>query len=86
MWPGCHRPSSQTEAHHLVPWAAGGSTSLDNLASYCSWHHHRFHAGEGWSTGLLAGVPFVRPPRSVDPAQPMWFHARFLADRVGLAA
>jgi hypothetical protein len=28
------------EIHHLVPFAEGGPTSLDNLARLCRWHHH----------------------------------------------
>src|SRR5260370_2829109 len=30
-WPGCDRPPSWTAAHHVVHWAHGGSTDLDNL-------------------------------------------------------
>jgi hypothetical protein len=83
VWPGCHRPSAQAEAHHLVPWQHGGGTSLENLALFCSSHHHRVHAEEGWESGLLDGIPFVRNARRGDGKQ---FHARFLAHRVPLAA
>lgn len=38
--PGCDRPPSQCEAHHLWHWARGGPTDLDNLQLLC-WHHHR---------------------------------------------
>jgi hypothetical protein len=34
--------------HHIVPWKAGGSTDLDNLALLCEFHHHRVHR-KGWS-------------------------------------
>jgi len=83
VWPRCHRPSAQTEAHHLIPWQHGGGTSLENLALFCSSHHHRLHEDEGWETGLLDGIPFVRDTRRGGRRQ---FHARFLAHRVTLAA
>jgi hypothetical protein len=31
VWPGCDRPSSWTNAHHLLHWGHGGDTNLDNL-------------------------------------------------------
>ncbi|HEY8755920.1 MAG TPA: HNH endonuclease signature motif containing protein [Candidatus Dormibacteraeota bacterium] len=30
-WPGCDRPASWTAAHHVIHWAQGGRTDLDNL-------------------------------------------------------
>ena len=38
--PGCNRPPSHCEAHHIWHWARGGPTDLDNLQLLC-WHHHR---------------------------------------------
>lgn len=43
--PGCDQPPSRCEAHHLVHWAAGGKTNLDNLALLCWRHHRREHRG-----------------------------------------
>ncbi|QCC76530.1 HNH endonuclease signature motif containing protein [Nocardioides daphniae] len=40
---GCDIPGTWSEAHHLVPWAHGGVTDLDNAALLCSRHHHRAH-------------------------------------------
>jgi hypothetical protein len=50
VWPGCHRPASWGEIHHLRHWAQGGSTDLDNLVTICRAHHWRVHEG-GW--GLI---------------------------------
>jgi hypothetical protein len=48
--------------HHLVHWADGGSTDLDNLVTLCGHHHRLVHEG-GWG---LVGHPgrhltFLRP-------------------------
>jgi hypothetical protein len=42
-FPGC--TTKRTQAHHIVHWADGGPTSMDNLVSLCSRHHHRHHEG-----------------------------------------
>jgi hypothetical protein len=38
-FPNCDQPFSNTEAHHILPWWAGGTTSLDTLVSLCGRHH-----------------------------------------------
>jgi len=40
---GCDRPPRWTDAHHLVHWADGGPTSLDNLVLLCRRHHRMAH-------------------------------------------
>src|SRR6266511_3114686 len=50
-FPGCDRPPQWTDAHHLVAWANGGPTDLDNLVSICRWHHSAVHEG-GWTLNL----------------------------------
>ena len=40
---GCHRRPSQCQAHHVIHWANGGPTDLDNLALLCHQHHHQLH-------------------------------------------
>ena len=47
VWPNCDRPVSWTSAHHLVHWAQGGSTELQNLVLLCHRHHRLVHEG-GW--------------------------------------
>jgi len=47
VWPGCERPASWTEGHHLVHWLHGGGGNLPNLALLCHRHHWLVHEG-GW--------------------------------------
>ena len=44
VFPGCDRPPGWAEAHHIVHWAQGGITALENAALLCSRHHHQVHA------------------------------------------
>ena len=46
-WPGCERPASWCDGHHLVHWIDGGDTDLDNLVLLCRRHHRMLHEG-GW--------------------------------------
>ncbi|MEQ8841464.1 MAG: DUF222 domain-containing protein [Acidimicrobiales bacterium] len=50
-FPGC-AASSWLHAHHVVHWAEGGHTDLDNLVSLCGFHHHAVHEG-GWSVAVV---------------------------------
>jgi hypothetical protein len=50
-FPGCDRPTGWCEAHHVNPFPAG-PTSLENLALFCSTHHHKLHDGTGWTAVL----------------------------------
>jgi hypothetical protein len=43
-FPGCKRQPLACDAHHLVHWADGGGTSLDNLVLLCRAHHTLIHA------------------------------------------
>lgn len=40
---GCDVPIAWTEAHHLDPWAAGGTTDLARGVRICPRHHHVVH-------------------------------------------
>jgi hypothetical protein len=41
--PGCTRPPAMCHAHHIIHWADGGTTSLDNLVLVCGEHHRVLH-------------------------------------------
>ena len=42
-WHGCDAPAGWCDAHHIVHWADGGATSLDNLRLLCRRHHRAIH-------------------------------------------
>ena len=50
-FPGCNRPASFTDAHHIVFWRHGGTTDLANLVLLCARHHHLIHQ-PGWNLVL----------------------------------
>jgi hypothetical protein len=65
-FPGCDRPPRWCEAHHIVPWAHGGPTSLDNMVMLCGFHHRMIHR-TGWQVRLGHDrFPEFIPPRDVD--------------------
>jgi len=43
VWPGCDRPASWSDGHHLVHWIHGGTSDLDNLVLLCHRHHRMVH-------------------------------------------
>jgi hypothetical protein len=68
-FPGCDRPATWTDAHHLVHWVDGGRTDLANLVLLCRLHHTRCHEG-GWTLrraadGTLVAIPPSTAPRRV---------------------
>jgi hypothetical protein len=68
-FPGCRRPPVMCHAHHIVHWADGGSTCLDNLVLLCG-HHHRVLHHTPWHVELGPDRQpvFVGPARSGRPS------------------
>ncbi|MGD0195884.1 MAG: DUF222 domain-containing protein, partial [Candidatus Dormibacteria bacterium] len=60
-FPGCDRPPAWTDGHHIIHWADGGATELDNLVSLCRSHHRQVHE-EGWRIHIADGNAVVEPP------------------------
>lgn len=42
-YPGCTAPAAWAQAHHVVHWADGGASDLDNAALLCQRHHTVVH-------------------------------------------
>ncbi len=64
-FPGCTTPAAWCETHHVMSWADGGGTDLDNLTLLCG-HHHRHHERRGWRCVMTDGVASWIPPAWVD--------------------
>jgi len=62
-WPGCTRPASWCEAHHVVSWVRGGATNQSNLLLLCNRHHMQVHEGR-WQLFVYpdGGIKVLRPP------------------------
>lgn len=77
VFPGC-TSRLFVDAHHAVPWAAGGRTDLDNLLLLCRRHHRGQHRGE-FQIQVLGhqkfrfvdryGRPIHPPPKPATPGQ-----------------
>jgi hypothetical protein len=68
-WPGCERPPSWCEAHHITQWARdGGSTDIADGVLLCR-HHHLLSHNNGWEITRERGKYSLHPPRDVDPHQ-----------------
>lgn len=48
-FPGCNAPAGGCEAHHIIPWWAGGATCLANLVLLCPHHHGTIEPLRFWS-------------------------------------
>lgn len=61
QWPGCERPASWTEAHHLTHWIHGGGTDKENLVLLCNRHHWMVHEGRWQILRTDAGLTTIPP-------------------------
>lgn len=60
-FPGCTIPASWCQTHHVVAWADGGGTDLDNMTLLCGYHHREFERA-GWQCLMIASAgPPVSP-------------------------
>jgi 5-methylcytosine-specific restriction protein A len=60
--PGCDRPPSWCEVHHVIEWRHGGRTDVENLVMLCCAHHDQIHSSE-WTIDMSTGKPkFIPPP------------------------
>lgn len=84
VFPGCNAPPRACHAHHILPWWAGGRTSLANLVLVCPHHHGIVEPGhdptaDRWGVRIAGdGMAEIIPPRRVDPARQPRRHARLV--------
>ncbi|MEI4277526.1 HNH endonuclease [Klenkia terrae] len=73
VFAGCGAPHHWADVHHLVHWAHGGETSLENSALLCERHHTKVHhgfrvqrdPGGRWRTHRPDGTEILLEPRLV---------------------
>ncbi len=67
-FPGCRRPPSASDAHHITAWIDGGVTSLDGLVLLCRLHHRLIHH-TAWEVRLnpVDKRPEFKPPPESRP-------------------
>jgi len=73
IWPGCDRPPSWCEAHHIDEWKAhGGRTDIADGVLLCRFHHLMVH-DQGWRVTRGTGEESCRytavPPAAIDPGR-----------------
>lgn len=64
--PGCNRPPSWCEVHHIEEWEHLGETRLENLVMLCRVHHRLLHYSD-WIVRIRDGLPEFIPPAWTDP-------------------
>jgi hypothetical protein len=75
VFTGCGAPTHWCDVHHLLEWANGGQTSLDNSALLCERHHTKVHHGfrierqpDGrWRTWRPDGTEIRTGPQLTEP-------------------
>ncbi|MGH3567694.1 MAG: DUF222 domain-containing protein [Pseudonocardia sp.] len=65
--PGCGRPPSWCEVHHIKAWEDGGETALHNCVMLCKAHHRLLHRTSEWQVRIRDGLPEFIPPGWIDP-------------------
>src|SRR5258708_29340306 len=69
VWPGCDRPASWSDGHHLVHWIHGGSTDLDNLVLL-------WGLLPNWDRAATISMPSVLPHVTAGGSAPEWAKSR----------
>ena len=59
---GCGATANWCQAHHIIPWAVGGNTDLDDMCLLCSRCHHRVHDDRWQVRKSATGKYHLRPP------------------------
>jgi hypothetical protein len=68
-YPGCDKPPSWCEAHHIDFWARDvGKTDIENGILLCRYHHMLIHNND-WEILRRDGTYWLKRPKSIDPSQ-----------------
>jgi hypothetical protein len=68
------------DAHHIIHWADGGETKMDNLVLLCRHHHRLVHEGGYGVRMTINGPKFADPTgRAIPPAPESRFRGNVVA-------
>jgi hypothetical protein len=85
-FPGCQRPVSWCEAHHINQWLRdGGKTNIEDGILLCRMHHMLVHDNH-WEILRRGASYWLQPPPDIDPAQtlrPMPSRSRVIRELAG---
>jgi hypothetical protein len=62
QFPGCRRPHTHCDVHHIRHWVDGGPTAVWNLILLCRRHHRMIHQPLSFTLELEDGRPVFRRP------------------------
>ncbi len=82
-YPGCGAPVVLGEVHHVVPWSAGGRTSVENGILLCYHHHDLVHRRHLRVRREAGGWTFLRADGSRLHEEPAEAVPRASATRAG---
>ncbi|MDP3209528.1 MAG: DUF222 domain-containing protein, partial [Rhodoglobus sp.] len=69
LFPGCDRPPSWTEAHHIKHWVRdAGETNIEDGVLLCR-HHHLLTHNNHWEIERHGTAYWLIPPPDIDPHQ-----------------
>ncbi|MDJ0392067.1 DUF222 domain-containing protein [Rhodococcus sp. G-MC3] len=75
-FPGCTRPATWSQVHHIDEWGAGGGTDITSLTFGCDMHHRLVGSSENdWATTKAGpdhaypGRTLWHPPVTLDPTR-----------------
>ncbi|MDJ0393724.1 DUF222 domain-containing protein [Rhodococcus sp. G-MC3] len=75
-FPGCTRPATWSQVHHIDEWGAGGGTDIASLTFGCDMHHRLVGSSENdWATTKAGpdhpypGRTLWHPPVTLDPTR-----------------
>ena len=75
-YPGC-TCNQYVDIHHIVHWADGGETKLDNLVKLCRFHHRELHKGCFLIETRASGLIFKTATGKKIPNNPTLPESRF---------
>ncbi len=68
IFPGCTKPPSSCEVHHITEWSRGGLTDVADGVLLCR-HHHMLLHNNHWQILREHDRYWLKPPRSEDADQ-----------------